>query len=219
MSLFHNITHIIFDLDGLLIDSEPLWYRAEDIALQTYGKRWDMEIAKRHTGVRMDESAAIMIEGYGLDTDAVTLERQVIDEMLILLAKELIILPGADELIKQAHTQGLTLAIASSSMESYIQAVVDRSGWQPFISVIASAYNVPRGKPAPDVYLQAIELLGAQADQCIAFEDSVNGAKAARDAGMRCVAIPGHGFVPADYDNIAHHVYPSLLDVVKLLPH
>ncbi|MBZ0307241.1 MAG: HAD-IA family hydrolase, partial [Anaerolineae bacterium] len=119
------------------------------------------------------------------------------------------------EAIRKFYEAGLTLAIASSSSEDYIRAVLHQMNWNPFIKTVASAYHVPRGKPAPDVYLEAARILKAAPASCLAFEDSVNGAKAAQAAQLRVCAVPGHDFTMYDFEGIADAVYPSLDDVLQ----
>lgn len=209
--LFDGITHVVFDLDGLLIDSEPLWQIAEHAILTEHQKEWNEAIAKNHIGLRLDEAAAVMVRDYQLPMESGVLEADILARMLVLLQTQLTVMPGAQEAIATLQRQGYGLAIASSSALDYIQAAVTAQNWP--IPVLASAYEVPKGKPAPDVYLKAVERLGVTAEQCIAFEDSVNGAKAAFAAGLRTVAIPGHGFSADDFAGFTHAVYGALVDV------
>jgi len=211
--MFEGITHIIFDLDGLLIDSEPLWQRAELGILEAHDRAWNDDFAKQHIGLRLDEAAATMVKLYDLPMSATELEHQIFDKMLQLIKTDLEPMPFADDLIKAA-SERYTLSIASSSAGNYIQAAVDTLGWTPYIHVMTSAYDVPLGKPAPDVYLAAIEQLGTDAKHCIAFEDSLNGAKAAYAAGIRTVVVPGHGFTANDFADHSHHVVDSLQAVI-----
>lgn len=209
-ALFEGLSHIIFDLDGLLVDSEILWQVAESDVLARYGKVWNAEIAKSHIGLRLDEAVEVMIAGYGLDVSLTAFEEEIFNAMIDLILAQLEPMMGANEIITAFAEADLTLAIASSSTNHYIQTVVDKMAWGDVIGLLASAEDVPMGKPAPDVYLLAAEKLGANPANCLALEDSVNGAKAARSAGMRTVAIPGHEFSPADFDGIAHAIYPTL---------
>lgn len=209
-ALFEGLTHIIFDLDGLLVDSEILWEAAESDVLTRYGKAWDAEIAKSHIGLRLDEAVGVMIAGYGLDVSVAAFEEEIFNAMIDLILAQLEPMVGANEIMQTFAAAGLSLSIASSSTNLYIQTVVDKMGWGDVIGLLASAEDVPMGKPAPDVYLLAAEKLDADPANCLALEDSVNGAKAARSAGMRTVAVPGHEFSPADFDGIAHAIYPTL---------
>lgn len=216
--MFDNITHIVFDLDGLLVDSEPLWQKAETVALARNDRTWDAEISQLHVGVRLDDATKVMIDRYQIDVEPSILEAQIFEAMFELLPKELVSMPGANQLIEQAHAAGYPMAIASSSPYDYIVAVVEQMGWGKYIATLASGYQVPKGKPAPDVFLYAAQLLQVDPQACVVFEDSLNGAKAARAAGMLTVAIPGHGFTPQDYTDIAHMTYPSLSDVPLIKP-
>jgi HAD superfamily hydrolase (TIGR01509 family) len=205
-----GITHVIFDLDGLLIDSEPLWKIAEQAALGRHGKAWDAVVAQQHVGVRVDEVAQIMVRAYGLDVAPAAFADEILADVIALLEADTPVMPGAQAAIQTFYDQGYPLAIASSSPEDYIRAVVQRQGWGDYIGIIASGFHVPRGKPAPDVYLHAANLLGATPSACLALEDSLNGAKAAHAAQMRTVAIPGHGFEAAHFEGVADATFPNL---------
>jgi mannitol-1-/sugar-/sorbitol-6-/2-deoxyglucose-6-phosphatase len=216
-SLFHNISHIIFDLDGLLIDSEPLWEIAETNILARYGKIWTPEIGRQHIGLRIDEAAVVMVNAYQISLEPQILADEIYAEMLHLIDTSLILMPGAEETLQAFHATGYPLAIASSSSEAYINKVIQKYSWSSYIKVVASGDRVARGKPAPDVYLLAAQQLGVLPANCAALEDSLNGSKAARAAGMTTIAIPGHDFTPQDFDEIAHATFPSLLELLDIL--
>ncbi len=215
MPAFDHITHILFDLDGLLIDSEPLWEEAEDHVLLQYVAVLDPAIRQAHIGLRLDEAAQVMVEGYGLRLSVAELEALILDEMFALLRTRPLAMSGADEVLRACHAAGYPIGIASSSRLDYIQTALDRLNWSPMVRALASAYETPRGKPAPDVYLLGLERLGAAAETCLALEDSTNGARAAYAAGLTTVAIPGSAFDPATFTPFSHHQYPDLSTFVK----
>ena len=216
---FDNITHIVFDLDGLLVDSEPLWVIAEDVILQQHGTTWDAEKATQHIGLRIDEVAAVMVRLYDVPLTPAEMADQLMIEMTRLISERLEPMPGADKAVHNLHQAGFTQAIASSSGTAYIHSIVEKMNWHDHIAIIASAQNVERGKPAPDVYLRAADLLNVNPAACLALEDSLNGAKAAQAAGMRVVAIPGESFSASDFNTIADYVFPSLVEFLQHLPH
>lgn len=204
---------IIYDLDGLLIDSEPMWKIAETKVLARYGTAPRPEVVQTHIGLRIDEASQVMIDSYRIKTTAKVLSEEILGEMYVMLRQSIVKMAGAEEIIPKSHALGYALAVASSSPKDYIELALQSSGWQNYISVIASAYETPKGKPAPDVYILAAQRLGTTPAQCIALEDSVNGARAAQSAGMLTIAIPGEGFTADDFDGIADEVYDSLLTV------
>jgi HAD superfamily hydrolase (TIGR01509 family) len=200
----------LFDLDGLLIDSEPLWKRAESVVLARLGRSFDHQIAVAHMGMRMSECAAGMVAAYGLED--CTPERFATDLVEALLAEfddGLAAMPGAHEAIRSAADRGV-LAIASGSPLRVIERALDHFGWAPHFRVLCSADDVPRGKPAPDVFLEAARRLEVEPARCTVLEDSLNGARAARAAGMRCVAVPGADFDGAQFEGYADLVLESL---------
>jgi mannitol-1-/sugar-/sorbitol-6-/2-deoxyglucose-6-phosphatase len=198
----------VFDMDGLLIDSEPLWRRAERTVFSEVGLHLTDDDCKLTTGLRIDEvvghwfsrhpwkSQSPEVVGDRIVREVVRLVRTVGEEM-----------PGASRALALCADAGLRLGLASSSSPALIDAVLDRLGFTDRFEVAHSASHEKHGKPHPDVYLTACARLGVSPAGCVAFEDSVNGVRAARAAGMRCIAVPGHE-VP-DAEEIA-----SLADVV-----
>ena len=209
-----NITHIIFDMDGTLVDSEPLWQKAEEVILARYDQTWQRDVAKHHIGVRLDEAAQIMVDRYHLPIRSSQLEDEIFAAMLDLIQTELTPMGGVEAFIQTAAEKGYEMGVASSSPLEYIQQIVVRCGWQDYMTHVVSAYQVPNGKPAPDVYLRAAELFAVDPALCLAFEDSLNGAWAAQAAGMRVVAIPGHDFTSGEFDGVADMTVASFTDVM-----
>ena len=217
-ALFHGITHIAFDLDGLLVDSERLWQQVEKKIIADSGLAWSEETTRKQVGMRLDEAAAVMVADYGLEIKAEALSQKILDGMLALIAvSDMPLMPYADEMVRGARAAGLIVGVASSSPPEYIAEMMKRCGWDEIMAVTVSGYHVERGKPAPDIYLRAAQLMGCEPGQCLALEDSVNGARAAYAAGLRSVAIPGEGFKHGEFDGFTHAVLPSLKDVLDLL--
>ncbi|MBA3533861.1 MAG: HAD-IA family hydrolase [Ardenticatenales bacterium] len=206
---------IIFDMDGLLIDSEILWEKVERALLASHGREYDSEIARKHIGMRMDECTALMLREYHIDSDRAEFEAQLVDNVLAEFKRSLTLMAGAEQVMALANSLGVPVAIASSSPMRVVQYVVDHFGWRARLQAICSGEEVARGKPAPDVYLLAAERIGVAPAHCVALEDSLNGARAARAAGMHCIAVPNHAYKPSDFENIAHHIVSSLEDVTQ----
>lgn len=198
-------------MDGLLVDSEILWRRAETTLLAQHGQSYDEEVANRHMGMRIDEACEIMIQAYGLPLEPVAFSEQIVEELLAEFERGLARMPGAEAMMAQAAAFDGPVAIASSSPMRVVRFVVELFGWGPRVDVLCAGSEVARGKPAPDVFLLAAERMGLRPAQCLVFEDSVNGARAARAAGMRCVAVPDPAFhAPEAFEGIADLVLPSL---------
>lgn len=209
---------IIFDMDGLLVDSETVWFRAEADVIEARGFKYTQEVREKLIGMRMDEFAVILVDHYQMDEPVERLVDEMNEAMLRLIPQLVKPQPGAPELIDFAQAQGWPVAIASSSPVAIIEAIVESQGWGDAFRVRCSADDVARGKPAPDVYLAAAKALNVPPTKCLALEDSPNGARAAIAAGMTCYGVPDttHKGQPI-FDGITPHVFDSLHDVLHAL--
>jgi sugar-phosphatase len=177
-------------MDGLLVDSEPLWCEAEMRILGGLGVPLTAQRCGETRGMVASEVAQHWYRLYpweGPTPDAVAAE--IIDAMAALLAG-VVAKPGARHAVTTCRRRGLALAVASSSPRRLIDAVVDRLGWATWFSVLHSASEEAAGKPDPAVFLTTARLLGVDPDRCVVFEDSAAGVRAANAAGMVCVAVP-----------------------------
>ncbi len=198
----------VFDMDGLLVDSEPLWCEAEMRILGGLGVPLTAQRCGETRGMVASEVAHHWYRLYpweGPTPDAVAAE--IIDAMAALLTG-VVAKPGALHAVTTCRRRGLALAIASSSPRRLIDAVVDRLGWASWFAALHSASEEAAGKPDPAVFLTTARLLGVDPGRCVVFEDSPAGVRAAHAAGMVCVAVPEDrattagavpdGFEPAD---------------------
>ncbi len=201
---------VIFDMDGLLIDSEPLWELAEADFLAAHGKRFSHEIACKTTGLRLDELIPAMKKYYGFEGDDASLGREIIDHLFRHFEKGIPILPGAQHAL-ESLSRRFPVALASSSSRRVIGHVLDLNGWRQYFKSVCSGEEVPKGKPAPDVFLLAAGRLGVSPSQCVVFEDSLNGVRAAKAAGMHCVAVPcASRFQGSEFAGLADRIISSL---------
>ncbi|RMF82110.1 MAG: HAD family phosphatase [Chloroflexi bacterium] len=209
---------IIFDMDGLLVDSEPVWAIAEEALLKSYGKQYDEDIQKQLIGLGTKEFLTRMAAAYGIDAPFETLRADVIRRMQVLIPQHVVPQPGAVELIKHTSQRGIPRAIASSSPMPVIEAVLSSLAWCDIFATRCSGEEVEHSKPAPDVYLLAAQRLGVAPSDCLALEDSPTGARAAVAAGMTCYAVPdlSHSTM-SDFAEITPHVFASLHDVLNVL--
>ena len=188
---------VIFDMDGLLVDTEPLWEQAQMTVIGKLGINVTVELCQPLKGVKVDEA---ILYWYKMKPWAGKTIEQVKDELISevgRLMQNAKVLPGVYETINYYHNNGVKLAIASSSYMRLIQIVVDKMNIADKIDIIHSSEYEKQGKPAPNVFLTTAKQLGAKPEKCLVFEDSVNGVNAAINAGMRVVAVPH----PDNFDN------------------
>ena len=181
---------VIFDLDGTIIDSEPLHSEA---VLRIF-REHSITLAKgdldRYIGISNTVMWREMRRDHGLIESIEDLKAQQYKLNLELLnAAGSILMPGVPELLENLRSHGIAMAIASSSAREYITTVVAEYGLDGYFSHLVSGEEVPRGKPRPDIFLKAAELLGTSPSDCVVIEDSDNGLNAAREAGIRAVGI------------------------------
>jgi HAD superfamily hydrolase (TIGR01509 family) len=185
----------VFDLDGVLVDSEPVWDEARQELVAQYGGVWRPEATRAMQGMSSPVWTA-----YLHDTLGVPLSTDEIGDHVVAFVRRhyeagLPLLPGAPETVRELAT-AWPLGLASSSNRSIIDFVLDVSGLAACFSTSVSSEEVARGKPAPDVYLEAARRLGVPADECVAVEDSTNGILAGIAAGMAVIAVPNVHFPP-----------------------
>ena len=194
----------IFDLDGLLIDSEPHWRDAEVDVFGALGVPLTHAMCMQTMGMRIDEVVAHWHRRYPWPSpDQRTVREQVLAAVDQRVRRDGRALPGAQALVVRLAAAGVPLAVASSSPRVLIDAALEAISLAGAIATRCSAMDEARGKPDPDVFLRAATALGIEPSRCVAFEDSVAGVAAAGAAGMRVVAVPAAaqwddpGFAPA----------------------
>lgn len=210
---------IIFDMDGLLVDSEPVWHEVEVELIESYGYRYSDEVRDMGIGMRVDEFALILQRLYPkLGESPAAIEAAITEGMLNLPPGRIKAMPGADELVRYVAELGIPRAIASSSSQRIIEHFVALMGWDELIPRRYSAEFMQRGKPAPDIYLHAAEQLGEAPENCLALEDSRAGTRAAIAAGMTCYTVPdiSHSNI-ADFAEINGNIFHSLRAVLDLI--
>lgn len=181
----------IFDMDGLLVDSEPLWRQAEQVVFPRVGIHLTDEMCLQTMGTRVDEVVQHWFktkpwEGPSLKEVADEIVEAVID----LVRREGKLKEGGEYILDFCASQGLEIALASSSSARLIEAVVDQFGIRKYFSVLQSAESEPYGKPHPGVFLTTAAKLGIEPTACLVFEDSFAGVIAAKAARMKVVAVP-----------------------------
>jgi HAD superfamily hydrolase (TIGR01509 family) len=191
------IEAVVFDVDGVLIDSEPVWERVRRNFVATRGGRWPDDAQDRMMGMSTAEWSAYISEDFGLrGLSAQQVAELVTAAMAAEYAAHLPLLPGAVAAVRDLSARW-PLAVASSAPKSLIDAVLDASGLRPAFAAAVSSEEVARGKPAPDVYLEAAARLGVTPAACAAVEDSSNGLRSAAAAGLAVIAVPRPEYPPA----------------------
>jgi HAD superfamily hydrolase (TIGR01509 family) len=204
------IEAVVFDLDGVLLDSEQVWDEVREQLARERGGRWSDRAQADMMGMSSPEWSRYMHEVVGLPESPQEINDEVVRRLLERYRERLPLLPGALEAVRRMAARW-PLGLASSSNRPVIEAFLDAADVRDLFAVTVSSEEVARGKPAPDVFLEAARRLGVPAPNCAAIEDSANGLRAARAAGMRVIAIPNsHYPPPADALALADVVLGSL---------
>jgi beta-phosphoglucomutase-like phosphatase (HAD superfamily) len=188
---------VIFDMDGLLVDSEPVWDGARRSMADEAGRPWTSDDHRAVMGVSTEEWAAYMIDRLGLTLSPDAVIDAVIGRMVEMYRAGIPWFPGAVEAVDLAASRYPT-ALASGSHPTLIEAVTTDPTMEGKFKVVVAADEVGVGKPAPDVYLVAAKRLGVDPGDCVCLEDSGNGILAGVRAGMKVIAVPDPRFPPAD---------------------
>jgi HAD superfamily hydrolase (TIGR01509 family) len=186
---------VVFDLDGVLLQSEEVWDAVRERYVRERGGRYDEEVQRAMMGMSAPEWSRFLHEEAGVPEDHDTINSEVAQRMLDAYRRELPLLPGAVDAVRRA-ADAFPLALASSSNRAVFEKVLELAGIEDCFRATVSAEEVERGKPAPDVYLEAARRLDVAPDACTAVEDSHAGIRSAKSAGMRVVAIPNAAYPP-----------------------
>lgn len=188
MSVCH-FDAVIFDLDGVLLDSEPIYLAATNAVLAREGKYLSPEANARYIGVRFPDMLAEIIPSMGLARDAAYYLSETRVEVLRSFGKPLAPPPGAQELIERLVGDGVPHAVGSSSGHAWVEQVLTNLGVRHHFEVIVGGDDVQHGKPSPDIFLRCAEQLSVLPERCAVIEDSANGVLAARRAGMTAIGL------------------------------
>jgi HAD superfamily hydrolase (TIGR01509 family) len=195
------IEAVVFDLDGVLIDSEPVWEEVRRDLVASRGGHWAPDTQRRLMGMSTGEWARYLSDDLGVQLTPDEVAAQVIQDMAARYARHLPLMPGAVDAVRRmaAHWP---LGLASSSPPVLIETVLKAAGIESPFAATVSTEEVPHGKPAPDVYLAVARRLGVEPTRGVAVEDSSNGLRSAAAAGLQVVAVP-HPRYPPDPDALA----------------
>jgi HAD superfamily hydrolase (TIGR01509 family) len=191
------IEAVVFDLDGVIVDSEHVWDATREALARERGGRWHEKAQQDMMGMSSLEWSRYMHERLGLKDPPEEISAEVIRRLEATYREELPLIDGAPEAVARL-AQRWPLGLASSSNRPIIDLVLELGSLHRFFKVTVSSEEVARGKPSPDVYLEAARRLGADPSKTAAIEDSRNGILSARAAGMRVIAIPNKRFPPGE---------------------
>jgi HAD superfamily hydrolase (TIGR01509 family) len=189
------IEAVVFDLDGVLLQSEEVWDAVRERYVRDRGGRYDEDVQRAMMGMSAPEWSAYLHEEAGVPDEPEAINREVVERMLEAYRRELPLLPGAVEAVRRVAAT-FPLALASSSNRAIFEEVLQLAGIEECFRATVSSEEVARGKPAPDVYLEAARRLEARPKRCAAVEDSHAGIRSAKAAGLRVVAIPNASYPP-----------------------
>jgi HAD superfamily hydrolase (TIGR01509 family) len=192
-----HIDAVVFDLDGVLVDSEQVWDAARKELAAERGRPWPEQASRDMMGMSSLEWSRYMHDVVGLPEPPEEISAEVVRRLEEIYRRELPLIDGAVEAVGRL-AERWPLGLASSSNRELIDLVLELSGVARYFQVTVSSEEVSRGKPAPDVYLEAARRLGVAPDCCAAVEDSANGIRSAKAAGMRVLAIPNPVYPPAE---------------------
>ena len=211
-----HISAVVFDLDGLVIDSEPIAQWAWGEVLASHGHELDDRTYTEVLGTRVVDCAALLVRRFDLPVspEEALAEREKL--FLDAIPRQVQVLPGLHTLLDELETRGLPLGIATSGHRRYVDLALETVGLKGRFRAIAAGDDVERGKPAPDLYLLAAHRLGEAPPECLALEDTPIGAASASSAGMICVAVPNQWTVSRPFPG-AYSVLGTLDEVREAL--
>ena|SRR5438132_5853848 len=210
---------VIFDLDGVLADSEPWWNEIDAKLLAEHGATYRGEYHRNVLGVSYRLAVEFYKKAFGLSAPTEELMRRRGEIATEFFANRIDLFPFTEKVLQELQQMDLPLAVATSSVSASARPFLDRHGLTAFFAVIITGEEVEGGKPHPDIYLRAAEKLGVSADpSCLVVEDSLSGIAAAKAAKMRVAAIPDTRFVDRrEYQKEADYVLGSLSEVPALV--
>jgi HAD superfamily hydrolase (TIGR01509 family) len=209
---------VIFDLDGVLADSEPWWNEIDKKLLAEYGVTYRGEYHRNVLGVSYRLAVEFYKKAFGLSVPTEELMRRRAEIAIDFFANRVGLFPSAKEVLQKLRQMNLRLAVATSSVSASARPFLDRHQLTAFFDVIVTGDEIERGKPHPDIYLRAAEKLGLVADECFVIEDAFSGIAAAKAAKMRVAAIPDTRFVdPRAFEKEAAYVLGTLSEIPALV--
>ena len=213
-----QVRAVIFDLDGVLADSEPWWNEIDAKLLAESGVTYRGEYHRNVLGVSYRLAVEFYKKAFGLSVSTDEMMRRRGEIAIDFFVNQIGIFPSTKSVLQELRQMNLHLAVATSSVSASARPFLNRHALTAFFDVIVTGEEVERGKPHPDIYLHAAEKLGIAADACLVIEDALSGVAAAKAAKMRVAAIPDTRFVDRrDYERKADYLLGSLSEIPALV--
>jgi len=209
---------VIFDLDGVLADSEPWWNEIDAKLLAQYGVKYRGEYHRNVLGVSYRLAVEFFKKAFGLSASTDELIQRRGEIATEFFANRVGLFPSAKEILQELRRMNLRLAVATSSVSASARPFLDRHQLTAFFDLIVTGDEIEHGKPHPDIYLRAAAKLDVAADACLVIEDALAGIAAAKAAKMRVAAIPDRRFVdPHEYEKEADYLLGSLSEIPSFI--
>jgi HAD superfamily hydrolase (TIGR01509 family) len=209
---------VIFDLDGVLADSEPTWDEIDAQLLSEYGVKYRGEYHREVLGVSYRGSVEFFKKTFHISAPTEEMMKRRGEIATEFFAKQIGLFPNAKRVLEELRGMKLKLAVATSSVSASARPFLDRHQITKFFDVIITGDEIQRGKPEPDIYLRTAEKLGVDPSDCLVIEDSLSGIAAAKAAHMRVAAIPDRRFVdPREYEKEADFLLNNLSEIPALI--
>lgn len=203
------IKAVIFDMDGVMIDSEPLWEKTERILLAKRNIDYSPEYRDMIVGLNQKDSGKLLKDTFSLGESVDEIISERVDILTAIYEKELELVSALSPLLETLRQRRYMLAVASSSPLRVINFVLDMFSLHAYFDAVVSGECTENGKPHPDIYLHTAERLGVNPSECVAIEDSINGVRSATGAGMYCIAVPDKRLSREPFES-AHMILESL---------
>ena len=208
------IKAVIFDMDGVMIDSEPLWEKTEKIMMANRGLVYTPVYREKIVGLGQKDSAILLKDTFGLEDETEEIINSRISILLDIYDEELELVSGLESLLESLSDSPLKVALASSSPIRVINFVLDKFELGKYFDPVVSGDMLENGKPNPDIYLHTAGLMGLNPTECVVIEDSINGVVSAKAADMNCIAVPDKRLDPSGFKKA--DVIMDELEMVKL---
>lgn len=203
------IKAVIFDMDGVMIDSEPLWEKTERILLARRDIEYSPTYRDQIVGLNQNDSGRLLINTFELEETVEDIISERVEILTAIYEEELEVVLDLIPLLDNLRDNKFKLAVASSSPLRVINFVLDMFSLQEYFPVVVSGECTENGKPHPDIYLHTAKRLEVEPSECVAIEDSINGVKSAKAAGMYCIAVPDKRLSQMEFQN-ADIIVPNL---------
>lgn len=203
------IKAVIFDMDGVMIDSEPLWEKTERILLARRNIEYTADYRDQIVGLNQNDSGKLLVETFKLEEKIEDIISERVEILFGIYVEELEVVEELIPLLNQLRENNYKLAVASSSPLRVINFVLDMFSLHEYFPIVVSGECTDNGKPHPDIYIHTSQRLEVEPKECVAIEDSINGVKSAKAAGMYCIAVPDKRLTQEKFQN-ADLIVPSL---------